>query len=76
MELDNIQGLAQAGLQFSQNQFCTNSNFERLNPATVGVEPIVHIMPQHSPTLEEQEMGLRHEINFNPDIGPNLKQIC
>ena len=37
---------------------------------------LLDTMPQHSPILEEQELGLRHEITFNPNIGPDLKQIC
>ena len=32
-------------------------------------------MSEQSPILEEQELGLRHEITFNPDINLDLKQI-
>ena len=50
--------------------FVVASHFNRLTIL------LLDIMPQQSPTLEEQEIGLRHEINFKPDIGWDLKQIC
>ena len=37
---------------------------------------LLDMISQQSLVLEEQEMGLRHEISFNPDIGPDLNQIC
>ena len=50
--------------------FVVASHFNRL------VSLLLDTMPQHSPILEEQELGLTHEITFNPDIGPDLKEIC
>ena len=50
--------------------FVAASHFNRL------VILLLDTMPRESPILEEQEMGLRHEITFNADIGPDLKQIC
>ena len=37
---------------------------------------LLDTMPKQLPILEEQEMGLHHKINFNPDVGPDLKQVC
>ena len=37
---------------------------------------LLDTMPRQLPILKEQDMALQHEIIFNPDIGPNLKQIC
>ena len=70
-------GLAQQMREWNQEYhdvpnhvFVAASHFNRL------IILLLDIMPQHSPTLEEQEMGLRHEINFNQNIGSDLKQIC
>ena len=50
--------------------FVAASHFNRL------LILLLDTMPTQSPILEDQELGLRHEITFNPDIGPDLKQIC
>ena len=50
--------------------FVTASHFNRL------IILLLDTMPEQSPILEEQELGLQHEITFNPNIAPDLKQIC
>ena len=44
--------------------FVAASHFNRL------IILLLDTMPEQSPILEEQELGLRHEITFNPDIYP------
>ena len=37
---------------------------------------LLDTMPHQSPIYKELELNMRHEINFNLDISPYLKQIC
>ena len=55
--------------EISNPAFVTTSHFNRL------IILLLDTMPEQSPILEEQELGLRHEITFNSDIGLD-KQIC
>ena len=50
--------------------FVAASHFYRL------IILLLDTMSREFPILEEHELGLRHELTFNPDIGRDLKQIC
>ena len=56
--------------EVSDPAFVAASHFNKL------IILLLNTMPDQSLILEEQKLELRHEITVNPDIDPDLKQIC